>query len=121
MAEPDFPRPDWPVRLDALTARLAALDADAFVVSSFVNVRYLTGFAGTAALLVVARDGRTLITDGRYDLAVREAIAAGRLTPVEVRRVDRRYDLTLAECLGATGAERIAFEAAHVTVATHAA
>ena len=30
------------------------------------NVRYLTGFSGSAAVLVVTRDAAVLTTDGRY-------------------------------------------------------
>ncbi len=40
---------------------------DALLVSSLVHVRYLTGFTGSAALLLIARDGAlTFVTDGRY-------------------------------------------------------
>jgi Xaa-Pro aminopeptidase len=51
-----------------LAARLAARCIDAIVVSDLVNVRYLAGFTGSnAALLVFADDTPTVLaTDGRY-------------------------------------------------------
>ena len=53
-------------RREALAAQLGD-DADAFLVSSLVNVRYLAGFTGSNAALLVARDGSALLaTDGRY-------------------------------------------------------
>jgi Xaa-Pro aminopeptidase len=49
--------------------RLASLlgdDVDAVLVSKIVNVRYLTGFTGSNAALLLGRDGALLATDGRY-------------------------------------------------------
>ena len=55
-------------RRDRLRRRLAAADLDAMLVTDLVNVRYLSGFTGSnAALLVFAeRDTPVLATDGRY-------------------------------------------------------
>jgi len=55
-------------RRDALRARLRAAGLDALLVTKLVNVRYLTGFTGSAGrLLVTAGDGAdVLATDGRY-------------------------------------------------------
>ena len=39
---------------------------DALVVTDLVNIRYLTGFTGSAALLLVGLDAATLVTDERY-------------------------------------------------------
>jgi Xaa-Pro aminopeptidase len=51
-------------RLDRLRATLDGVDA--LVVTTLPNVRYLTGFAGSAGVLVVTADGALLTTDGRY-------------------------------------------------------
>lgn len=55
-----------PARLAALRSALAEAGLDAILVTSGKNVRYLTGFSGSSALLVVARDEAVLITDFRY-------------------------------------------------------
>lgn len=39
---------------------------DALVVTDLMNIRYLTGFTGSAALLLVGHDTATLVTDERY-------------------------------------------------------
>jgi Xaa-Pro aminopeptidase len=51
-------------RLDALRARFDGIDA--LIVTTLPNVRYLTGFAGSAGVLVVSPTGALLTTDGRY-------------------------------------------------------
>ena len=42
------------------------LNADAFLVSSLVNVRYLSGFTGSNGLLLISGDNDFLFTDSRY-------------------------------------------------------
>ena len=51
---------------------------DALVVTSLPNIRYLTGFTGSSARMVVTPGRAVLVTDGRYqDQAAAELIAAG--------------------------------------------
>ncbi|MGI9207020.1 MAG: aminopeptidase P family N-terminal domain-containing protein, partial [Rhodococcus sp. (in: high G+C Gram-positive bacteria)] len=63
---------DHASRRRALRALLAERDLDALLVTDLLNIRYLTGFTGSNAALVVATDddsdeSRTVIsTDGRY-------------------------------------------------------
>lgn len=96
----------------------AARQLDAFVVSTPVNVNYLSGFNGSAGWLVVAGSDAWLITDGRYEAAVRQAAAGGKLGPIQLERVEPRYDLTLAALLARLGSHTVGFEAGQVTVAT---
>lgn len=49
-----------------LLASLAAAEVDALLVSASVNIAYLTGFFGSAGLLLAAPDRFRLIVDGRY-------------------------------------------------------
>ncbi len=53
-------------RLDAVRRLLKESDADGIVVSSIHHVRWLSGFTGSAALVLVGRDRVVLATDGRY-------------------------------------------------------
>lgn len=53
-------------RRQQLQEALKSADADAFVVHDLVNIRYLTGFVGSYAVLVVDQGGAELLTDGRY-------------------------------------------------------
>ena len=53
-------------RRDRIKQTVCSLNADAFLVSSLVNVRYLCGFTGSNGFLVISKDGDFLITDSRY-------------------------------------------------------
>jgi Xaa-Pro aminopeptidase len=53
-------------RLDRLRGAFDEHEIDALVVTTLANVRYLTGFAGSAGVLTVTRDKALLTTDGRY-------------------------------------------------------
>ena len=55
-----------PRRLAALVESLTTAHVDALLVTSLANVRYLTGFSGSSALLLVAPRDTVLITDFRY-------------------------------------------------------
>jgi Xaa-Pro aminopeptidase len=69
-------------RQAALRAGLAAEGLDALLVTHLPNVRYLTGFTGSAALLVVHAQATVLVTDFRY--AVQAPAEAGQAAVVEV-------------------------------------
>jgi Xaa-Pro aminopeptidase len=110
--------PDWSGRLRRVRAALEAEQLGALVISNRTNIFYLTGFSGSAGLLLVTRDEARLLLDGRYELVAREAIDAGRVAPVTLARVEGRYDQALGQTVNWLAPKRIGFEAAHVTVAT---
>ncbi|MCU1426938.1 MAG: Xaa-Pro aminopeptidase [Actinomycetia bacterium] len=65
-------------RLGRLRARLGDLGVDAMLVTRLTNVRYLTGFTGSAAMLLVGPDAAVFVTDGRYrDQSAEQLGAAG--------------------------------------------
>lgn len=113
-----YPRPAWASRLDRLRAADGGGATSVILVSALNNIRYLTGFAGTAGLLLVRHDGAELLIDGRYDGLVRDGQARGTIGAVDVHRIRGRYDTALAERLRELHVDRVAFEADHVTVAT---
>lgn len=53
-------------RRDRLSALIAQEGADAFLVSRLENVRYLSGFTGSAGALLIGQAGTVLVTDSRY-------------------------------------------------------
>lgn len=98
-------------------ARLAALaverDLDAVLVSSLVNVRYLTGFTGSNAALLVPADpagSAVLATDGRY------TTQAGQQAPDVELLIERNVGPALARLAGTRGLTRVGFESHIVTV-----
>jgi len=91
-----------------------AEDAEAALITRLVNVRYLTGFSGSNAALLVTADGEVLCTDGRY-LTQAAAEAPG------VELLDaRQCPPALVERAGRDGVRRLAYEAHDVTVEAHA-
>jgi Xaa-Pro aminopeptidase len=103
-----------PERRDAVRALLRTAELDALLVTDLVNVRYLTGFTGSNAALLVHVDGDAasrFCTDGRY-----RAQAAGEVPDLETV-IDRGSALALA----ASARGVVGFESGHVTVDAHAA
>ncbi len=101
-------------RRERLRQALARVDADAALVTRLVNVRYLTGFSGSNAALLVTAQGQVLATDGRYT-----SQAAAESPGIELV-VSRECAQALVERAGHDGVRRLAYEAHHVTVEAHA-
>ncbi len=98
-------------RLRAIREVLLAEQADACLVTALANVRYLTGFSGSNALLVVSQRRCVLLTDFRY-----ETQAAAECGPaVEVRIESASLWNGLWTVLGQeVGLKSVTFDAAHV-------
>jgi Xaa-Pro aminopeptidase len=114
----DLARPGWSRRLRALSTYCLDRGLRALVISNPVNVLYLTGFDGSAALLVCTPTEAILVTDGRYATAAKGAVARGEMASVSVEQIDLRYDLHLGGLVRRLASTRVGFEAGHVTVAT---
>ncbi|NNG17600.1 MAG: aminopeptidase P family protein [Gemmatimonadales bacterium] len=74
-------------RQAALRSRLEGEALDALLVTHLPNIRYLTGFTGSAALLLIAVERAVVITDFRYEVqAPREVGSAAEVVidPVSV-------------------------------------
>ena len=65
-----------PRRLAALAEALTSAHLDALLVGNPANIRYLTGFSGSNALLVVTMRESVMITDFRYQTQAPEQIGA---------------------------------------------
>ena len=90
------------LRLGRLRASLDDAGCGALLVTSTTNIGYLTGFTGSAGLLLIDADRAVLVTDGRYrDQAPREVTAAGTEVEVEIA-VARRQKLLNGLTVGIT-------------------
>ncbi|TDH50475.1 aminopeptidase P family protein [Mycobacterium eburneum] len=99
-------------RRDNLRARLQAAELDAMLVSDLTNVRYLSGFTGSNAALLVFADDRppVLATDGRY-----RTQAAQQAPDLEVA-IERACGRHLVARADAAGVGRLGFESHVLTV-----
>jgi Xaa-Pro aminopeptidase len=100
-------------RADRVVARLGGRGADLLLVTDLVNLRYLTGFTGSNAMVILGPDTRRFITDFRY---VERAAA-------EVSGFDReRAPAEFADALKTgwpEGRVRLGFEDQHMSVRQH--
>jgi Xaa-Pro aminopeptidase len=72
-------------RLGRLRAGFGDAGIDALLVTKLENVRYLTGFTGSAAMLLVTPDDALFVTDGRYTEQSREQLdGAGVAVRIEI-------------------------------------
>src|SRR6266567_5227239 len=62
-------------RLAALIDGLTAAHADGLLVTSLPNIRYLTGFSGSSALLFVSARDTVLVSDFRYQTQLADEVA----------------------------------------------
>ncbi len=92
-------------RIEAVSSKMAERGLKNLVVSNIYNVRYLSGFSGSTAMMLIAGRKATLVTDFRYkEQAEREVFRS-----VEVR-IDTREALKaicemVGEVKGKTGLE----------------
>lgn len=100
-------------RQDALIRLLDTEGLDGLLVSSHANVRYLTGFSGSAALVAITRADVLLVTDFRYDEQARAEAGAVARIEVDGTSVWDRFFKELAT-LGPL--ERLGFEGHALTV-----
>ena len=103
---------DVAARADRVRPALEAAGCDTLLVTTLVNIRYLTGFTGSAAKLLVTPDELVFVTDGRYrDQAADQLSAAGVVARLEVSNTEQRELVAAA----AQGFGRVGLEADSVT------
>jgi Xaa-Pro aminopeptidase len=108
----DLPPMDVAGRLDRLRPALAEAACDALLVTALPNIRYLSGFTGSAGLLLVEPDGLLFVTDGRYAEQSHQQLAdAGVDARIEISGTGQREILSEA----ADDIARIGLEAGAVT------
>jgi len=87
---------------------------DALLITHLVNVRYLTGFTGSAATVLLTADGMLFVTDGRYrDQAAEQLAAAGVDAHIHIGLTGAAQKEYLKEA--AAGIARLGLEADDVT------
>lgn len=101
-------------RLDLVRARLEALEIDALLVTTPSNRRWVSGFTGSAGVLLIASDSARFATDSRYWEQV------GRQSPeFELVQVTGATTGVAPGLLEDTGDMTIGYEPAHLTMAAY--
>jgi Xaa-Pro aminopeptidase len=103
---------DYSGRQERLQHELRRLKLDAILITHLPNVRYLTGFTGSAATLLIG-SRPIFVTDGRYAGQAREQVAHPRVVVSKVGSL-----MGAARAVAARKPSRLGIEADHMTVAT---
>ena len=99
------------MRRSALVPTLDERSVDGILITRLPNVRYLTGFTGSNAQVLMTPGTSVFFTDGRYTEQSRhEVLDAERVTYLGL------FGEPLAEVCGRLGIQRLGFEAHDVTV-----
>lgn len=101
-------RPD---RLQALRRSLEAAKLDGILLTALPNIRYITGFTGSSALVAVTLSEVVLVTDFRYDTQVRQEVGDLARVDIEGQSLWDGLWRTLGEM---RPVELMGFESAHV-------
>ena len=102
----DLPPLDVAGRVRRLRDRLPDEACAALVVSDLTNVRYLTGFTGSNATVLVTEDRLLFVTDGRYrDQAAEQLAGAGVDADVVIATDPGRTLRSAARGIGRIGLE----------------
>ncbi|MBW3590806.1 MAG: aminopeptidase P family protein [Actinobacteria bacterium] len=102
-------------RLDGVRRRLAAEMVDALLVTNMINIRYLTGFTGTNAYLLITPNSARFYSDGRYAVQ-----AARQVSGSEVNICVSHAEVSdaLSSIVKGQKLRRVAYESTDVTVAS---
>lgn len=84
---------------------------DAILVSHPPDLRYLSGFTGSAGALILTADRTLLFTDGRY-----RDQAKAEVRSIEIVIADRSALLAACEWIGQGAIQRCAIDASHTTL-----
>lgn len=105
---------DYRARHGKLRERIERGGLDALLVTHLPNIRYLTGFSGSNALLLAAGKHCTLFTDSRYREQAAEEVQAARVV------IPAKGDLWKAAGQRAARLKRLGIESDRVSVAQRA-
>lgn len=102
-------------RIDRLRARFDEAGIDALLITNLVNVRYLTGFTGSAGTLLVTPSEAVLTTDGRYRTQSAEQVRASGLDALVTVVIGSLVEQRGAVVAAAQTCERVGLEATVVS------
>jgi Xaa-Pro aminopeptidase len=100
-------------RRNKLRKFIAKQKLDALLITSELNVRYLSGFSGAASSLLIQPDGDTITSDPRFTIQIEEE-CPGLTAIIRPRSVSTSK--ALSELFGKTTAGKLGIEAEAVTI-----
>lgn len=102
-------------RIKAIRQKLEAADADAFICFSSPNYRYLSGFTGSLAIVIISHSRAVILSDFRYRTQIAEEVNGYEYTEIKGRAEE-----AIVHEIEKLKISRLAFEAAHLTYKQYA-
>jgi Xaa-Pro aminopeptidase len=88
---------------------------DALIVSSIFNIRYLTGFTGSSAVLVITKRSAIFLSDIRYTLQAKQEVQ--NCSRIIITKIGLYDEASKRKLLGASN--RVGFESHQITYAQY--
>ena len=102
-------------RLKQAQQRLDELDLDGYLVSHLPHIRYLCGYSGSNALLLLSRRGAEFYTDGRYTQQIQtEVKGVHKFVPADGNLIAQAAQSPFVR----SGRPRIGYQAKYLSVST---
>lgn len=101
-----MPRTDHSTRLGALRRRMAVEDLDLVLVTEASQIRYLAGFTGSNALLLVGQGRADFLTDPRYRTQSAHEVKSAKITVISGDLLDQLPNLEVLKA----GRKKIGYE-----------
>ena len=108
-----LPPMDRTPRLDRVRGAMDEAGVDALLVTKLVNIRWITGFTGSSATLLVLDDRLVFVTDGRYAEQSEVQLEASGVDAERV--IAPAPGSALSAACGTRGASRVGAEADHLS------
>ena len=105
---------DFIGRLDNLREKIFSEDVDAILITKIANVTYFSGFRGDSSVLLIGKNFRKLITDGRY---IEQAQRQSKSFAL-IEQTEGLYKKIVGE-IKISGCKKIGFESLDMTVAQY--
>ena len=108
---------NYPARINKIRQLMEKENVNWFLITNLTNIRYLTGFTGSYASLLVHPETCTILTDGRYSEQVQHETKY--CTPVI--QGNRKEMQALSDIVGDISNEVMWFEGEHISVTRYTA
>ncbi len=105
---------NYQARREKVRSLLEEKEADAFLSLNLADIRYLTGFSGSSAAVLVGREKSIILTDLRYRLQVKKEVTGMEMVVREVPLPESLFEVAKKE-----GMTRILYDPAHLSHAQY--
>ncbi len=102
-------------RIETIRGKLDEVAADAFICHSYPNYRYLSGFTGSLAVLIISRSRAVIMSDFRYRTQIEKEVS-----DYDFVEIKGPAEETVLQQISELNISNLAFESAHLTYRRYA-